>query len=117
MPDTEPQRSVHRRSENPVYAELAASKEFAQLRRRYRGFVFPWTVAFLVWYLLYVVMSMWAHDFMSIKLVGNINVALVFGVSQFVSTFVIARLYAIHAQKSLDPLAEELEQRYRKAVK
>ena len=74
-------------------------------------------VAFLVWYLLYVVMSMWAHDFMSIKLVGNINVALLFGVSQFVSTFVIARLYAIHAQKSLDPLAEELEQRYRKAVK
>ncbi len=117
MSDTQPQRSVHRRSENPAYAELAASKEFAQLRRRYRGFVFPWTVAFLVWYLLYVVMSMWAHDFMSIKLVGNINVALVFGVSQFVSTFVIARLYAIHAQKSLDPLAEELEQRYRKAVK
>jgi len=117
MSDTQPQRSVHRRSENPAYAELAASKEFAQLRRRYRGFVFPWTVAFLVWYLLYVVMSMWAHDFMSIKLVGNINVALLFGVSQFVSTFVIARLYAIHAQKSLDPLAEELEQRYRKAVK
>ena len=117
MSDTEPQRSVHRRSENPVYAELAASREFAQLRRRYRGFVFPWTVAFLVWYLLYVVMSMWAHDFMSIKLVGNINVALVFGVSQFVSTFVIARLYATHAQKSLDPLVEELEHRYRKAVK
>jgi uncharacterized membrane protein (DUF485 family) len=117
MPDTEPQRSVHRRTEQPVYAELAASKEFAQLRRRYRGFVFPWTVAFLVWYLLYVVMSMWAHDFMSIKLIGNINVALVFGLSQFVTTFVIARLYATHAQKSLDPLAEELEQRYRKAVK
>ena len=56
-------------------------------------------------------------DFMSIKLVGNINVALVFGLSQFVTTFMIARLYATHAQKSLDPLAEELERAYRKAVK
>ena len=84
------ERSVHRRSEHPVYAELAASEEFAELRRRYRGFVFPMTVAFLAWYLLYVVLSSWAHDFMGTKVVGNINVALVFGLLQFVSTFLIA---------------------------
>jgi uncharacterized membrane protein (DUF485 family) len=117
MPDTEPERSVHRRSEHPIYAELHASKEFAELRRRYRSFAFPWTVAFLLWYLLFVVMSSWAHDFMSTKLIGHINVALVFGLLQFLSTFVIARLYATHAAKSLDPLAEGLEQRYRKATK
>ena len=60
------------------------SPEFDELRRRYRGFVFPVTVAFLAWYLLYVVMCNWATDFMSTKLVGNINVALVFGLLQFV---------------------------------
>ena len=108
MPDTEPQRSVHRRSQDPVYAELAASKEFAELRRRYRGFAFPWTVAFLVWYLLYVVMSMWAHDFMSTKIVGNINVALVFGLLQFVSTFLIAWAYARYADRRLDPVADRI---------
>ena len=112
MPDTEPQRSVHRRSQDPVYAELAASKEFAELRRRYRGFAFPWTVAFLVWYLLYVVMSNWAHDFMSKKVFGEINVALIFGLLQFVSTFLIAWLYARHMNNNVDDLAHEIDVRY-----
>ncbi len=54
-------------------------------------------------------MSMWAHDFMSIKLVGNINVALVFGLSQFVTTFVIAWLYATTRRSPSTRSAEELE--------
>lgn len=125
MPDTpappaEPPaagRGAHRRSEHPVYEELHGSKEFIELRRAYRSFAFPWTIGFLAWYLLYVAMSNWAHDFMSAKIVGHINVALVFGVLQFLSTFVIARLYAQHAQKSLDPLAEKLDQRYKEALR
>lgn len=93
---------------NEVYERLHATAEFQELRRRYRGFAFPWTVAFLSWYLLYVVMSNWAGDFMSTKVVGNINVALVFGLLQFASTFWIAYLYANHSSKSLDPLADKL---------
>jgi uncharacterized membrane protein (DUF485 family) len=69
------------------------------------------TVAFLAWYLLYVVMSGWARDFMGTKLLGNINVALVFGVLQFVSTFLIAWLYARHADRQLDSLADGLRVR------
>ena len=103
---------VHQRSEHPIYDELHASADFAELRRRYRSFVIPFTVAFLAWYLLYVVMSNWAGDFMSTKVVGNINVALVFGLLQFVSTFGIAWLYARHANKELDPIAEDLERRF-----
>ena len=40
---------------DPVYETLSQKPEFAELRRAYRSFVFPATVAFLVWYLLYVV--------------------------------------------------------------
>ena len=84
MPDTPPPaetpaRRVHQRSENPAYATIHASADFQELRRRYRRFALPWTVAFLAWYLLYVVMSNWAHDFMSQRVVGHVNVALVFG--------------------------------------
>jgi uncharacterized membrane protein (DUF485 family) len=120
IPTSEPPPAgghVHRRSEHPVYEELHASPEFAQLRSNYRRFALPWTIGFLAWYLLYVVMSSWAHDFMSTKVVGHINVALVFGLLQFVSTFVIARIYAQHAQKNLDPLAEKLQQRYEEAIR
>ncbi|MFS3127344.1 DUF485 domain-containing protein [Nocardioides sp. Bht2] len=97
---------------NPVYDHLHASPEFAELRSRYRGFVLPATAAFLAWYLLYVVLSMWAGDFMAHKVIGNINVALVFGLLQFVTTFAIAWLYSNYSTKRLDPLAQVLNDRY-----
>jgi uncharacterized membrane protein (DUF485 family) len=105
-------RSVHQRSDHPVYVELESSAEFTELRKRFRSFVVPATLAFMAWYLLYVVMSMWAHDFMSKTVVGNINVALVWGLLQFASTFLIAWLYGRHMNRSVDPIARELKDRY-----
>ena len=99
-----------------MYDELAARPEFAELRKRYRGFVFPATIAFLVWYLLYVVMSNWATGFMNTEVVGNINVALVFGLLQFVTTFGLAWYYSRFSSSRLDPLARDLEQAYRDAA-
>jgi uncharacterized membrane protein (DUF485 family) len=101
---------------DPIYDELHASPEFAELRRRYRSFAFPATVAFLLWYLLYVVMSNWAHDFMSIEIGGNINIALVFGLLQFLTTFLIAWAYERHMNRSVDPIARDLDARYTRGV-
>ena len=103
-------------TQHNVYERIHASAEFQDLRRRYRGFAIPATVAFMVWYLLYVVMSNWATDFMSTKVVGNINVALVFGLLQFVSTFLIAWLYSRHANRALDPTAAKLQREYDEGV-
>ena len=100
------------RSDHPIYVELQETADFAELRSKFRRFVFPATFAFMTWYLLYVVMSNWATDFMSTKVVGNINIALVFGILQFVSTFVLAYLYGRYMEKNVDPLARKLNQRY-----
>jgi uncharacterized membrane protein (DUF485 family) len=97
---------------DPVYDRLHETSDFAELRKRYRGFVIPATAAFLAWYLLYVIMSNWAGGFMATKLVGNINVALVFGLLQFASTFLIAFLYARYSNTHIDPMARDLERRY-----
>lgn len=94
--------------ESSVYEEVQASTDFQELRRRYRNWAFPMTVAFLAWYLLYVVLSAWARGFMSAKVIGNINVALIFGILQFVSTFLIAWAYARHADRQLDPLSDKM---------
>ena len=99
---------------DPIYDRLHATPEFVELRRRYRGFVFPATVAFLAWYLLYVVLSTWATDFMSTQVVGNINVALIFGLLQFVTTFGLAYVYSRYSTSKLDPLARQLDAEYRK---
>jgi uncharacterized membrane protein (DUF485 family) len=94
--------------DNGTYQSISESTTYQELRKRFRSFVFPMTVAFLLWYLLYVVLSAYARGFMGTKVVGNINVALVFGLLQFVSTFLITWWYAKFAARRLDPAAEEI---------
>ena len=112
MADPSTHGTRQERVQHEVYEKLHATAEFRELRSRYRGFAIPATIAFLAWYLLYVVMSNWATDFMGTQLIGNINVALVFGLLQFVSTFGLAWLYARHANRRFDPIAEDLERRF-----
>ncbi|MEI2821265.1 MAG: DUF485 domain-containing protein [Marmoricola sp.] len=104
----------HAERHDPVYDQMQASPEFAELRKRYRGFAFPATAAFLIWYLLFVFMSNWAPGFMNTKVIGNINVALIFGLLQFVTTFGLAWAYSRFSAKRLDPLAEKLREDYAK---
>ena len=92
----------------PDWVTIEESADFAVLRRRLRNFVFPMTAAFLVWYLLYVLLSDYAHGFMSTKVFGNVNVGLIFGLLQFVSTFLITWLYTRYADRKLDPVADKI---------
>jgi uncharacterized membrane protein (DUF485 family) len=98
-------------NDNQKYVDVAQSPEFDKLRRALRSFVFPLTAAFLAWYGLYVLLSAYARGFMSTKVVGHINIALIFGLLQFVSTFLIAWAYARYADRKIDPLADELRAR------
>jgi len=97
-----------RQGPEPNWEAVQAGPEFTELRRRLRVFVFPMTAFFLVWYLLYVLVAAYLSDFMAIKLVGNINVGIVFGLLQFVSTFVITGLYVRYAGNRLDPIADKI---------
>jgi uncharacterized membrane protein (DUF485 family) len=91
-----------------AYSRMDADPRFVELRRRFRNFVFPMTVVFLSWYLLYVLLSAFGRGFMDTKVVGNLNVAFFFGLLQFVSTFLIAWAYARFADRRIDPTAAEL---------
>jgi uncharacterized membrane protein (DUF485 family) len=93
------------------YRAAQDSAEFVELKKRFRSFAFPMTVAFLVWYLLYVLLSTYAVDFMSTKVFGNVNVGLLFGLAQFVTTFAITHLYVAHANRRTDPIADEMRTR------
>jgi len=90
------------------WQEVQAAADFQELRRRLRTFVFPVTGLFLAWYLIYVLMSSYAPSIMSIKVFGNVNVGLLFGLLQFVSTFGITAWYVHYANRKLDPLAGKL---------
>lgn len=103
------------RTDDDVYVRLQQSEEFAELRTRFRRFVFPMTALFLAWYFLYVLLSTYARDFMGHKLFGNVNIGLILGLGQFVSTFVITMLYARWAEREFDPRAAELHTRLEEA--
>jgi uncharacterized membrane protein (DUF485 family) len=94
-----------------VYEQVQRTGEFQDLRRRLRQFVFPMSAAFLLWYLLYVLLASYAPAFMATVLAGDITVGLVIGLLQFVSTFAITAIYVHYANRRLDPRAERLRER------
>lgn len=90
------------------YGAVQASPEFQRLRRTHRSFVFPVLGACLAWYLAYVLLATYAHDFMSTPVFGSVNVAMVLGLAQVATTFAVTTWYVRYANKRLDPLAEEI---------
>lgn len=49
-----------------------------------------------------------ATDFMATPVFGNVNIGLLLGLGQFVTTFVITGLYIRFANKEFDPRAEAI---------
>jgi uncharacterized membrane protein (DUF485 family) len=102
------ERALHERT---LHELVKASPEFAELRSRLRRFVFPMSAAFMLWYFAYVLLASYAPAFMAIKVFGNINVGILVGLLQFVSTFAITGLYVRYAERHLDPVAEHIRTR------
>lgn len=96
-----------------AFIDMQASPEFQELRRRLRSFVIPMTAFFLAWYAVYVLLATYATDFMGTKVIGNINLGVILGLGQFVTTFAITAIYVRFANRELDPrsaaIREELE--------
>lgn len=97
------------------YVEIEESPRFVELKRKHRSFVLPLAAAFLIWYLVYVLLSSFAPEFMAQRAWGHITVGLLLGLGQFVTTFAITMLYVWFANNRLDPISteirEELEER------
>jgi uncharacterized membrane protein (DUF485 family) len=102
-PTTEERGTPHERVQD--------GPEFRALRRRLRGFAFPVTVVFLLWYLAYVLLASYARELMSTPVLGGINLGLVIGLAQFGSTFALTAAYVAFARRRLDPLAAQIRER------
>ncbi|OLF15531.1 hypothetical protein BU204_21655 [Actinophytocola xanthii] len=96
---------------DPDFAAIRALPEFVALRRRLARFAAVATVAFLLWYLTYVVLAAYATEFMGTRVFGNVTVGLLLGLSQFASTVLIMVLYSRFARRRLDPEVAALRER------
>jgi uncharacterized membrane protein (DUF485 family) len=91
-----------------IYLEVQSSAAFQEVRSRYRRFVVPAALAFLAWYVAYVVAATTAPGFMARPVAGAVNVAMVAGLGQFLTTFVLTWAYARHARLRRDRAALDL---------
>jgi uncharacterized membrane protein (DUF485 family) len=91
-----------------VYVEVQRSEAFQEVRGRYRRFVVPGVIAFLAWYVGYVVMATTAPGLMAHPVAGAVNVGMLAGLGQFLSTFLLTWAYSRHARLRRDRAALEL---------
>lgn len=93
---------------NIDYEKFQASPEFQHLKHKLRRFVFPLTAAFMLWFLTYVILAAYFHEFMATPVPVFVNMGILLGLSQFVTTFAITMWYVSYANKKIDPLTEQL---------
>ncbi|MGW4564325.1 DUF485 domain-containing protein [Streptomyces sp. NPDC004561] len=91
-----------------VYVEVQRSAAFQEVRSRYRRFVVPGVAAFLAWYVGYVVAATTVPGLMARPVAGAVNVAMLAGLGQFLTTFLLTWAYARHARLRRDRAALEL---------
>ena len=87
------------------FTKIRESEQFRTLKTRHRNFVFPVVIGCLLWYVAYVLLAAYAHEFMSIRVFGSVNLGLLLGLAQIATTFIVTTWYVSYANKRLDPIA------------
>lgn len=91
-----------------IYLEVQRSAAFQEVRSRYRRFVVPGVAVFFTWYVSYVVTATAAPELMARPVTGAVNVAMLAGLGQFLSTFLFTWAYMRHARLRRDRAALDL---------
>lgn len=86
---------------------IAASTRFRQLLRAKRRFILPAMIFFIVYYFALPILVGYARPWMETKVIGAINFAYVFALSQFFMAWIIAGLY-VRAAARFDKMAQEV---------
>ena len=86
---------------------IANSQPFKDLMATKKVFVVPAFVFFVLYYFALPVLVGYAPHFMSIKVIGEVNLAYLFALSQFFVAWIIAGLY-VKAANNFDRLSKDI---------
>jgi uncharacterized membrane protein (DUF485 family) len=90
-----------------TWDEIAESKAFQDLMATKKIFIVPAFIFFVVYYFALPVLVGYAPQFMSTKVIGEVNLAYLFALSQFFVAWIIAGLY-VRAANDFDRLAKDI---------
>jgi len=76
---------------------VAGNPEFKALMRAKRRFIVPATIFFIVYYFALPISVGYAPDFMATPVIGPVNIAYLFALSQFFMAWIVAALYVAKA--------------------
>jgi uncharacterized membrane protein (DUF485 family) len=94
-------------AEQSTWDEIAESRAFKDLMATKRIFIVPAFIFFVVYYFALPVLVGYAPQFMSTKVIGEVNLAYLFALSQFFVAWIIAALY-VRAANNFDRLAKDI---------
>lgn len=86
---------------------IAHNPEFQDLLAAKAKFIVPATIFFVVYYFALPVLVGYAKDFMSTPVIGPVNLAYLFALSQFFMAWILAGLY-MRAASRFDEMARRL---------
>lgn len=86
---------------------IAASKEFKDLMATKKMFIVPAFIFFVVYYFALPVLVGYAPQFMATPVLGVVNIAYLFALSQFFVAWIIAGLY-VKAANDFDRLSADI---------
>jgi uncharacterized membrane protein (DUF485 family) len=98
---------VHAGLDETEWQQLENDPDFQQLRASKARFIVPALLFFIVYYFSLPILVGYAPELMSRKIVGEVNVAYVFALSQFVMTWTITYLY-VRAARDWDKRAQHI---------
>ena len=90
-----------------TWDEIAESKAFKDLMATKKIFIVPAFMFFVVYYFALPILVGYAPQFMSTKVIGEVNLAYLFALSQFFVAWIIAGLY-VKAANNFDRLAKDI---------
>jgi uncharacterized membrane protein (DUF485 family) len=90
-----------------TWDKIAESKEFQDLMATKKMFIVPAFIFFVVYYFALPVLVGYAPGLMSTKVIGEVNLAYLFALSQFFVAWIIAGLY-VKAANNFDRLAKDI---------
>lgn len=89
------------------WEKLAASERFRALLKAKRRFIVPAMIFFVVYYFALPVLIGYARPFMEKRVLGPVNLAYLFALSQFFMAWIIAALY-VKAAARFDRMAKDV---------
>ena len=93
------------------WTAIEATPEFRELVASKRRFIVPATIFFIVYYFALPILVGYFPEAMSRNVVGRINVAYLFALSQFVMAWVLMWLYVRRA-RTFDAMEHEIVRRH-----